>query len=306
MSTEGNNHKEKENIVKTFSRSHSFDPDLAEKYSVEEALVIHHFQYWCDHNARLGINFHDGRTWTYQTIEQIAAHFYYFSVDQVKRIISKLTARDILIKGNYNKSKYDRTLWYSFKNEIEFTIVRNRQMVKVESPNGDGEIARPIPKTKTNTKETTTTAPPAPKGEPVGADAPVVVFSCLKEVAISEAEKVLISKTFSEEVVSKAIKWVQHPKTKIKETLIQALKWACKNPERIAIPTDQVLETTIFDANQKLAREAIKKYGEKAKELKIKLYEDVDYIRIGFNNIEFNNLQFEKMLNHYLSDLKLK
>ena len=299
MSTEVNNYKEKENLVKTFSRSHSFDPDLAEKYSVEEALVIHHFQYWCDHNARLGINFHDGRTWTYQTIEQIAAHFYYFSVDQVKRIITKLTSRDILIKGNYNKSTYDRTLWYSFKNEIEFTIVRNRQMEKTKSPNGDGEIARPIPNTKTNTKETTTTVGASPL-------VAAVVFSCLKEVGISEDEKSWISKTFTEQSVAKAVEWIQHPKTKVKQSLMQALTWACKNPHMICIPAEQPQENNLVKANQKLAREAIKKYGEKAKELRIQFYEDSDYVRIGFNNIEFNNLEFFKVLNFHLVDKKLK
>lgn len=117
---------------------HAFSLDLATKFSVEEAILIQHFQHWIGVNRRLKQNFHDGRYWTYQTLEWIAGHFPYWSGKQVERLVKKLTDKGILIKGNYNKLAYDRTVWYAFsEQEIDFP----------KSGNGDSEIGRPIPDT---------------------------------------------------------------------------------------------------------------------------------------------------------------
>lgn len=131
------------------SLHHSFDIDLAEKYGIPEAILIHHFQHWITINKRLKRNFHEGRTWTYQTLEEIAAHFPYFSTSQVNRLLRKLTKLKVLKKGNFNKRKFDRTVWYAFFVEENFV---DRQMHLAKSPNGDGEIATPIPDTKTDTE----------------------------------------------------------------------------------------------------------------------------------------------------------
>ena len=66
---------------------HFFDPVLASRIGVIEAVLVQHFIFWISLNKRKGINFHDGRTWTYQSLDDIAAHFPYLSRDQVKRII---------------------------------------------------------------------------------------------------------------------------------------------------------------------------------------------------------------------------
>lgn len=144
--------------------SHVLNVHLATKYGVDEALMIHHFQYWISHNKRLKRNFIDNKTWTFQTIEEITAHFPYWSIDQVKRLLNKLVKKGVLSKNNFNKIAYDRTLWYAFCDESVFIddfidIVRNRQMEKTESPNGKDEIARPIPHTKTNTKTNSNIVP---------------------------------------------------------------------------------------------------------------------------------------------------
>lgn len=100
------------------SSHHSFDIALAaELGSIELAILIHHFQYWINHNQKLDRNFKDGRTWMYQTREEIAAHFPYFSDDMVRRYTDKLVCLGILRKGNFNKHKMDKTIWYAFENE---------------------------------------------------------------------------------------------------------------------------------------------------------------------------------------------
>ena len=117
----------------TKSTHHSFCVDLAEKYGIIGAILIHHFQHWINHNKSLDRNEKDGRTWTYQTRKEIAAWFGYLSEDQVRRETDKLVEEGVLIKGNYNKSALDKTIWYAFVNEKMFT--------KGKSANSTGKSA---------------------------------------------------------------------------------------------------------------------------------------------------------------------
>jgi hypothetical protein len=97
--------------------SHSFNIEYAEKYGVNCAIMIGHFIYWIEFNKRLERNFIDGKTWMYQTQKEMAAHFPYWTEDQIYKIIKKLEKENIIQKGNFNKLNYDKTLWYSFVNE---------------------------------------------------------------------------------------------------------------------------------------------------------------------------------------------
>lgn len=145
--------------------NHSFDPILAQELkSIELAIMIHDFQLWIAYNKRLGRNQHEGRTWTYNTIVEIAAHFPYWSRDQVMRLLQKAVKMKILRKGNFNKKDFDRTVWYAFEDEKRFQIGAIRQMhlaksLNVSKPRGKNgqnpspvhetfsEIATPIPYT---------------------------------------------------------------------------------------------------------------------------------------------------------------
>src|SRR5580692_6251437 len=129
---------------------HSFDIELAtELGDIELATLIHHFQFWILVNKRQGINQHEGRTWTFQTLKQMAAHFPYWSMYKIERLLEKLVKMKIIIKGNFNKSAYDRTVWYAFENQEKFTISRFREMDIAESRNGNCGIATPIPDNNT-------------------------------------------------------------------------------------------------------------------------------------------------------------
>lgn len=127
------------------SLHHSFDIDLAAEYGLEEAILIHHFQHWIQINKRLKRNSHEGKTWTYQTLNQIAAYFPYWSVDQIVTLLERLTHgksrfqkekqyEPVLLKGNFNKDKTDHTLWYAFVNEEKFIILGNHKIQDIVEP----------------------------------------------------------------------------------------------------------------------------------------------------------------------------
>jgi hypothetical protein len=134
---------------------HSFSTELATKYGIPQAIIIHHFQHWIKINKRLKKNFKEEKTWTYQSKKEIAAHFPYFSEDQIRRYIDDLVEKEVLIKGNFNKSPFDQTKWYAFKCEKTFIgkdpkysnkdpCMANPPNAQSNPPNGEGECAQYI------------------------------------------------------------------------------------------------------------------------------------------------------------------
>jgi hypothetical protein len=127
--------------------NHAFAVEHAELYGVECAILIAHFQFWIEQNQAMKRNFHDGKTWMYQTQSEIAAVYPYWTEDIVFKLIKKLVDFGVLIKGNYNKSHIDRTIWYAFKNEKMFTKPSNDGIDPVKRRNANRQMTEAIPDT---------------------------------------------------------------------------------------------------------------------------------------------------------------
>lgn len=101
------------------------------------------------------------------------------------------------------------------------------------------------PEIKGDTKETDKET--HKKKQQQAAPAAAVFFECLNEVEIPESEKISLSKKFPEEIVRNAVDWAKHPKTQIKTSLTQAIKWACQqNPDIPKDERDIVEENKVF------------------------------------------------------------
>ena len=188
---------------------HSFDTGIAYEFkSIELATLIHHFQFWIRHNKTLRRNQIDGRTWTYQTFNEIVAHFPYWSIDQAKRLMKKLVELDVLIKDNHSSNTHDRTSWYAFKDEEKYgistvkereelieedkiaqCIVRNRTMDKAESHHRASEIALCNKDTDNNTYNNKDNTPPNPRGEAANAACASSLISSLTSKIKSSANE---------------------------------------------------------------------------------------------------------------------
>lgn len=156
------------------SPHHSFDIQLAAEYGIEEAIIIHHFQHWIRVNKKLKRNFINGRTWSYQKIEEIAAHFPYLTEDRVREILEKLCTgksrrskekefEPILIKENFNDNKFERQLWYAFIDESMFFSKNDYEMANAIFDNGECHLPkRQMPScNNTDTKPDTKTLNPS-------------------------------------------------------------------------------------------------------------------------------------------------
>ena len=101
----------------TKSKRHFFLIEIAEILGVNEAIMLNHLIYWIASNSINGTNHFDGRYWTYNSAKKYALIFQYWSTGQIRRILKSLVFQGIIIEGNYNKHKYDRTKWYALKDE---------------------------------------------------------------------------------------------------------------------------------------------------------------------------------------------
>lgn len=100
--------------------SNSFDTGYAIAYGVDEAIMIRNLQFFITMNANRGHNFKEGRFWSYDKLNDFPKHFPYWTIKQVRRVISSLIKQDVIIKGSFNNSWSDRTSWYAFKDENKF------------------------------------------------------------------------------------------------------------------------------------------------------------------------------------------
>ena len=134
-----------------------FNEQLADRVGVNGAIILQNFAFWINLNKENKSNFKEGKHWTYITLKSLEEKFSFLTPDKIRYAISKLIDLGIIQKGNFNKTKYDRTLWYSFTDdsileEILSIVKGNSQMESVISPLPVGGIPEPIPDIKTNIK----------------------------------------------------------------------------------------------------------------------------------------------------------
>jgi hypothetical protein len=210
------------------SLSHSYNVDICCLYGLEEAVLIHHFQYWISHNLNLKRNFHDGRTWSFQTHAEISAHFPYWTPDKIRRYLDSLVEKGVIIKGNFNKTPFDRTIWYAFRDEEKFLSNGNsnipnerliRQIQPADEPNPNVQLATPIPDNIPYTKTKEIPAPSAPCSHPEAGNVSLLFSEAIKKTKPDIKEPAFIStqKIFDKllridkrkiEIIKKLIEWL--------------------------------------------------------------------------------------------------
>jgi len=126
------------------SKCHVFLIEDAVKYGVEKAVIIQNIRFWLEKVAAndKDSHKHDGYYWTYNSARAFADIFPYFNKSKVHRLLTQLEDDGIIMSGNFNKAKYDRTKWYSMP---EFSIFDNSNNQVAEVQNESSESATPIP-----------------------------------------------------------------------------------------------------------------------------------------------------------------
>ncbi|GJN60490.1 hypothetical protein [Elizabethkingia anophelis] len=126
---------------------HQFDINLAQKLSIEAAIIFHNICYWIEKNKANRRHFYEGRFWTYNSVTAFSELFPYMSRHAINKALKDLESEGYLVSGNFNESSYDRTKWFS----------ANQQFHLSKNGNGMCENQKPIPDSKpdinTNSKQ---------------------------------------------------------------------------------------------------------------------------------------------------------
>lgn len=130
---------------------HYFNTEIAKEVGVNAAVILENIAHWVLKNKANGKNSYDGHYWTYNSRTAMTALFPYLSEKQVRYALDALRKADMVLTGNYNKSSYDRTLWYTVSDSCAKKYFPELLDWPKKANELDG-VGQPIPDINTNNK----------------------------------------------------------------------------------------------------------------------------------------------------------
>jgi len=92
---------------------HAFNTNIAKEYDLPIATILNNFKFWTLVNLANKRHIHDGLCWTFNSIPAFCAIFEYWTRHQIEHLLNKCKDLGLIVSGNYNNHKYDRTKWYA-------------------------------------------------------------------------------------------------------------------------------------------------------------------------------------------------
>lgn len=130
------------------------DVKLAQVIGLNQAIVLQQLNYWLHSRSAKKIN---GKVWVYNRIKDWNEQFPFWSKNTVQRTLDSLEKDHLVITGNFNKYKFDRTKWYSI-NQAELVNRMTQFGVKGEPNLGSSQLPKmgnTIPDTNPDTNPDT-------------------------------------------------------------------------------------------------------------------------------------------------------
>lgn len=104
--------------VKADAAFHTFDPEIAMQVGVNAAVVYRNLVFWVRHNEANRRNFHEGRSWTYNSLAAFDEQFPYLTAKQIRTALDKLVEAGLILKGNFAEDRFKRANWYALGEPI--------------------------------------------------------------------------------------------------------------------------------------------------------------------------------------------
>lgn len=117
---------------------HHFSPDLADRYGVDVAIILHEIAYYVDYNRRNGVNFHEGRWWMFNTLKSFCESHTYWTKNQVEYLLRKCKNLGLILTGHFHEGG-NRTTWYTLGDEIA-AFFRNGTRLPTSSENSEMDM----------------------------------------------------------------------------------------------------------------------------------------------------------------------
>ena len=68
---------------------HSFNTDVAERYGIQEAVLLDWLAFWLVENERNERNFYEGRYWVFNSAKALADKFHYITPNVIQKNTEK-------------------------------------------------------------------------------------------------------------------------------------------------------------------------------------------------------------------------
>lgn len=127
----------------SIDKNYHFRVEDAVNYGVEEAIILNNFRFSIDGHRANGTHFYEERYWTFDSVRAYCILYPFWSRRQLERIINSLIDQKVIMTGNFNRMKYDKTNWYAFVNQEEMLFLPI-------PPNGETETRKKVPCTSPN------------------------------------------------------------------------------------------------------------------------------------------------------------
>jgi hypothetical protein len=98
-------------------------PELAVAVGLNESIILQQLHYWLQKSN----HYYDGNVWIYNSIPEWCEQFPFLAQRTIERAMATLKSKGLIITGNYNKLKQDRTLWYSIDYQMVESISNNNK-----------------------------------------------------------------------------------------------------------------------------------------------------------------------------------
>lgn len=94
------------------------------------AIFIENLACWIKFNASKSDpaerNYHEGRYWSYNTLNDFVKYFGFWSTQNLRTIINNCIKHGLILTNTFNKKKYDNTIWYTLTDKaLEYYPILN-------------------------------------------------------------------------------------------------------------------------------------------------------------------------------------
>lgn len=152
-----------------------YDQSVAiEFHEMDIAVILANIEYWVTVNELHEkdwdnpVHLHDGKWWTFGSVEYYSKYFPHLTYKQVKVRLQKLEDAGYIVSGNYNKISLDRTKWYTLSDE--YRQIRQAEIDAVNSEKNGKNTDSDSPKRVnmlTQTGQSSTTVRAAQMGQAI-------------------------------------------------------------------------------------------------------------------------------------------
>jgi DnaD/phage-associated family protein len=126
-----------------------FQPKLAQLLGLNETIILNQIHYWLKKKK----NIIDGKPWVYNTYENWQEQICFLSVSTIKKTIKKMEIMGIVVAANFNRSKIDKTKWYT----IDYEAVEKLYETETDNSNNEESSEGKIIPTTDNNDHTSDT-----------------------------------------------------------------------------------------------------------------------------------------------------